>query len=98
MLDALIVIFAIIGVAYGIQQSTLLARPRSWLMMHSSFFVRLLSCPFCVGFYSGLFVYLLHELPSCYTILDGLLWGFAGSAMCGLFSAIFDFLTFRKEN
>jgi hypothetical protein len=37
------------GLTFFVMRSSLLARPRDWLMFHSSMLERMLSCAFCTG-------------------------------------------------
>src|ERR1700684_2556305 len=92
MLDALIALFAIFGTAFIIKEASIFSRPRSWLMQRSSFFAALLYCYWCIGMYAGVFVYLLHWLH-----IDLLLWGLAGTAICGFGSAVLERLNVWKE-
>lgn len=92
MLDALIALFAVFGTAYIAKESSIFAAPRSWLMQRSSFFAALLYCYWCVGFYAGIFVYLLHWLQ-----IDLFLWGLAGTAICGMGNAVLERLSIYKE-
>jgi hypothetical protein len=92
MLDTLIALFAIFGAAFIIKEGSIFATPRSWLMQRSSFFAALFYCYYCVGMYAGIFVFLLHWLH-----IDLLLWGLAGTAICGIGSAVLDRLNTYKE-
>ena len=98
MLDVVIVIMSIWGIAWGAKESTLLSGFRNWLMMRSEFFAKLFYCYFCVGFHSGWIVYLLHTPKPEWTIPAVILWAFAGSVISGLFEAVYSRLTFYKTN
>lgn len=95
MLDAIITVFAIFGFTFAIKETSLLSRPRNWIIRHNTFFANLLSCYFCCGFYSGLAVYLLHE--NNYDWRRLILWGLAGSAISFIFNALIIKLTWFKE-
>lgn len=79
MLEAIIVVFAIYGLTWGIQNSELLSVSRGWIMRKSVFAFKLLSCSFCVGFYSGMLIYLLSQSVHSFNLF--LIWGLAGSGI-----------------
>jgi len=93
MLDCIITICAIFGLAFLLKESDgpwgVVAWLRNKLMKNEHvgvFFYKLLGCYFCLGFHCGWIAYLLHE-PS-FTIQFFILWGLAG----GIISLIFDAL------
>jgi hypothetical protein len=93
MLDCIITICAIFGLAFLIKESDgpwgLMAKFRNWIMTNKHvgvFFYKLLDCYFCLGFHCGWVAYLLHE--DHWTIQFFILWGLAG----GVISLMFDML------
>jgi len=52
-------LLAVYGVTFLLKDATIFSGVRTYLTERSSFIRRLLSCPYCVGFYSGSFVYLV---------------------------------------
>lgn len=96
MLDFLIVVGAIFGLAFFIKESDgpwgLMALVRSKLMQNPHvgvFFFKLLDCYFCLGFHCGWFVYLLFAPHWQFQFL--ILWGLAG----GTLSLIMDLILTR---
>lgn len=96
MLDAAIVLLSFYAVTWVIQNSELLSTPRNYIMRNSVFMFKLLSCSFCTGFYSGLFVYLLHEEHWSLRLL--LLWGLASSSLCYILNAVVNRLSVGEIN
>ena len=93
MLDCIITIVAIFGLAFLIKESDgpwgVIAWARNWLMTNKVvgvFFFKLLDCYFCLGFHCGWLVYLLHE--QSWSLSFFILWGLAG----GMLSLTFDML------
>jgi hypothetical protein len=96
MLDFIIVVGAIFGLAFFIKESDgpwgLMARARNELFKNphvGTFFYKLLDCYFCLGFHCGWFVYLLHEKIWSLNLL--ICWGLAG----GMISLIMDLILTR---
>lgn len=85
-------LFACFGCAYVIKESDLLAKPRQWVMQRSVFLTKLLWCWWCVGFWAGVFVYLLHHASGdgfeTFNPFEWLIWGFAGSAASAMGNAV----------
>ena len=88
-------LFAMFGMAFCLKEAEILSLPRQWLMQHSVFFVKLLMWYWCVGFWAGIAINLLHH-PSL-DIGEWIVWGCAGSAAAGLGSALVERLTVIKE-
>jgi hypothetical protein len=93
----LLVLFAMLGCSWIAKESELFASTRNWLMRHSPFMIRLLSCWWCVGFWAGIFVYLLHSGSTTtfetFNTFEWILWGFASSAVSALGNAVYERLT-----
>jgi hypothetical protein len=49
------------GITFSLKDSTLLTRPRNWLVIRSPFMYKMLSCAFCTGFHAGWLAYLLRS-------------------------------------
>ncbi len=93
MLDCIIVICAIFGLAFFIKESDgpwgLMAKARNKIIDNNYvgvFFYKLLNCYFCLGFHCGWIVYLLYV--EHWKIQFLILWGLAG----GIISLIMDSL------
>ncbi len=93
MLDCIITICAIFGLAFLIKESDgpwgIMAWFRNWIMTNKYvgvFFYKLLDCYFCLGFHCGWVAYLLHD--DDWSIQFFILWGLAG----GVISLMFDML------
>lgn len=97
-------LFSFYGVAWGIKESDLLAKPRNWVMQRSEFMIHLLSCWYCVGFWAGVLVCLCSGESNIDWALPGrlLVWGCAGSAASAIGNALFEKLSLieisDKEN
>lgn len=96
MLDFIIVVCAIFGLAFFIKESDgpwgVMALIRNKLMKDpyvGVFFYKLLDCYFCLGFHCGWFVYLLYAPHWQFQFL--ILWGLAG----GMLSLIMDLIMTR---
>src|SRR3984957_5462826 len=93
MLECLIVIGAIFGLAFTIKQTDgpwdLVSRWRN-LMMRIPFFgvqfYKLLDCYFCLGFWCGLGVYFLTQEP--YKLTMAICWGLTGGTVCLILDGI----------
>lgn len=76
----LLQIVAIFALTFAIKEIdgpfNLISLIRSFLMRQSIFFYHLFSCAFCVGFWSGIIVFLVYE-P--FTIQNLFLYGFFGA-------------------
>ncbi len=59
------------------------------------FFYNLLSCPWCIGFYCGCFVYLLSF--SIFNVSGMLVWALAGSAVVAFLDIVYDNLINSQE-
>lgn len=93
MLDAIIVVCAIFGLAFLLKESDgpwgLIGRARNILLNNKHvgvFFFKLLDCYFCLGFHCGWIVYLLHE--SHYSVHFFILWGLAGTMISLTFNSL----------
>lgn len=81
MIHTLFVILAIYSISFAIKESSLLDIPRNWITRNSPFFYKLLSCYFCLSFYSGIIAYFLFNPLQTLSFKDILLWGLAGSSI-----------------
>ena len=93
MLDCIIVICAIFGLAFLIKENDgpwgIIAKSRNFLMSNKYvgvFFYKLLDCYFCLGCYCGSIIYLLHE--KYWTIQLFILWALAGGIISLFMSAL----------
>ena len=93
MLEAIIIICAIFGLAFLLKESDgpwgLVALFRGWLFRQPAvgvFFFKLFDCYFCLGFHCGWIVYLLAEDHWHLQFL--ILWGLAGGIICLIFQAL----------
>lgn len=93
MLDAIIVVCAIFGLAFLLKESDgpwgLISRARNLLLTNKHvgvFFFKLLDCYFCLGFHCGWITYLLHE--SHYSVQFFILWGLAGGMISLTFNSL----------
>ncbi len=93
MLDSLITIFAIFGLAFLLKETDgpwgVIAWARNAVLRNKYvgvFFYKLLDCYFCLGFHCGWVAYLLHDDDFSFKFL--FLWALAG----GVISLIFDSL------
>ena len=92
----LIYLLAMFGLAWIAKESDLFATSRNWLMQRSAFITRLLSCWWCVGFWSGVAIYLLQTSVAtfeAFSPFEWLIWGCAGSAASALGNAVYERLT-----
>ncbi len=85
-------LFAIYGLAWIIRESDLLAGVRRWLVQRSALLTQLIMCWYCLGFWSGVFVYLLHSGTAnafeTFSPFEWVVWGFAGSAASAFGNAV----------
>jgi hypothetical protein len=86
---------SMLGLAFILKEAEILSVPRNWLMQRSVFFAKLFMCYWCVGFWAGIAINLIHS-PSL-DIGQWIVWGCAGSAAAGLGSALVEQLTVVKE-
>lgn len=79
------------GITFGIKDAKLFSKARQWAADHSNFLRELLSCAYCVGFYSGLATYLILVpfTGDWYTWVRGsIAYAFAGVTVSGALDAI----------
>jgi hypothetical protein len=93
MLDCIITICAIFGLAFLLKESDgpwgLIGKGRNLLLTNKHvgvFFYQLLDCYFCLGFHCGWIAYLLHEHH--YSLQFFILWGLAGGIISLTFNAL----------
>jgi hypothetical protein len=83
-MDIILFLFAAYGLTFTVRSSKLFENPRAWVCSKSTFFLELLSCPFCTGFHAGYLIFLGYHLsfhPVSFSILPLMLvHGFAGAA------------------
>lgn len=66
LLDFIIFVFGIYGIAWTITQSKLLSKPVTWLQSKSSFLEEMLNCIVCTSFWTS--------IPFCYLYFNSELW------------------------
>jgi len=93
MLDAIITICAIYGLAFLLKESDgpwgIIGSARAKLFQNPHvgvFFFKLFDCYFCLGFHCGWLAYLLHE-PH-WSIQFIILWGLAGGTISLIFNNV----------
>ena len=93
ILNAIIYIFAIFGLAFLIKESDgpwgIMAWLRNKLMTNKHvgvFFYKLFACYFCVGFWAGIVIYLLSQETWKFNLL--ICWGLSGGVICLLIDAL----------
>jgi hypothetical protein len=98
-------LFSIWGMSYIIKESDILAPVRQWVMQRSVFMSKLLWCWWCVGFWAGVFIYLLHSgtatVFETFSPFEWLVWGCAGSAASAFGNAVMQRLEWQpitKDN
>lgn len=94
----LIYILAIYGLAFLLKEVEgpwgIVATARNWLMTNKYvgvFFYKLLECYFCMGWWCGVFIYLLSEEAWDLNLL--ICWGLAGAAISLILSKVVDRLS-----
>lgn len=87
------------GLAWIWKEAEIFSVPRNWLMQRSVFLTKLLWCWWCVGFWAGAFVYLLHSGSSSsfenFNPFEWIVWGCAGSAVSAMGNAVMNRLDFQ---
>ena len=93
MLETIITLFAIYGLAFLIKESSgpcdVMDKARSWLMRNKyvgTFSFKLLDCYFCVGCHCGWIVYLLSQ--EFYSLQFFILWTLAGGIISLMLSGV----------
>lgn len=92
-MEIIIILLAIFGLAFLFKESDgpwgIMSWLRNRLMTNKYvgvFFYKLLSCYFCVGFWSGIVVYLLSQDLWKFNLL--ICWGLAGGVICLILDAL----------
>jgi hypothetical protein len=88
MLEVIFKILAIYSITFAIKETSLLDIPREWLMKHSVFFFKLISCAYCLTTHSGYLAYLLFTPPAEYAWRGFLLWALAGGPIGLIFNGV----------
>jgi hypothetical protein len=96
-MTTIITILAIYGLYFAIKETNgpwdLISKWRN-LMMRIPFigvqFYKLLECPYCLGFWAGLIIYLLSN--QSYKLSWAGCWGLAGGTICLLMDGILNWL------
>ena len=93
MMNIVIFLLATYGLTFIIRNSDgpfdLIIKARRWLIANKYvgvFFFKLLDCPVCTGFYSGLIIYLITAEPI--KLAGIVVWALAGSAISLLIDAV----------
>jgi hypothetical protein len=96
-MNNLILIFAIYGLYFGVTQTNgpwnIVSNWRNFMIRIPWIgvqFFKLISCPYCAGFWSGLAIYFLTQ--QCYTLPWSLCWGLTGGAVCLIFDVVVNYL------
>ena len=93
---------AMYGLAYILKESDIFAPARQWIMQRSVFITKLLWCWYCVGFWSGVFIYLLDSASSkgfeSFNPFDLIIWGCAGSVASALGNAVMERLSWQRAD
>ena len=82
MTHSIIIFFSFFGLSFILKESDIFASVRNLLLRNKyvgTFFYGLLSCYACVGFWSGLIIYLFNF--NKFNLFHMLTWGFASSAI-----------------
>lgn len=89
MLEVIIIFLSFYGMTYLLKESSILSRPRNWIMLKSTFVAQMLFCWFCSGAWSALMVY------GCYQWHYGFifLWCLAGATFSLFMNAVITRLT-----
>ncbi len=74
MLKTIFTILSIFSVYFILSQSTLLDKPRNWLIQKHPFFYELFYCPYCLTTHAGWLTYFLLNSYRSYNVHDLLLW------------------------
>lgn len=93
MMEMLLHVAVIYGLTFLLKDSSILSTPRNWLAFRYAFFLKLFSCAYCVGFYSGGISYFLLGLSAHFDIRLFLSYCLAGVSISG----ILDSLLLRME-
>jgi hypothetical protein len=88
MNNIIFILFVIYGISHSIKETILFDKIRIWLINKNKFFLNLFSCYFCVGWYSGLFTYLLTY--DTLNIRQLIFYGFLGAATSFIFDLIIE--------
>lgn len=82
MLNAILIIISMYGLSFILKESDIFSSVRNYLMRSKYagvFFYGLFSCYACIGFWSGMFIFILDYAN--FFLSKILIWGFAGSAI-----------------
>ena len=103
MIDAIMAIFSIYGLAFFIKESDgpfdLMSRLRNYLMRNQYvgvFFYKLFSCYLCVGTHCGWIIYLLYNKNYAWNLF--IIWALAGGAVSLILDALLDKLKSNSES
>lgn len=82
MNQTILLLLGCAGLAYILMYGTILDRPRN-ILLNYSFFRELLDCPFCIGFWVGVFWGYIQYKLEYLGIKDLILIPFSSSFFCG---------------
>lgn len=88
MIDLLFHITVIYGLTFILKDSSILSAPRFWLAARHTLFMKLFSCAYCVGFYSGGLSYFLLGLDSQFDFRVFLSYCLAGVSISGIVDSL----------
>lgn len=97
MIATIFGILSIYSVAFLIKESSILDKPRNWILPRSPFFFNMLDCWFCTGIHAGWIAYFLTQPVSNYTISGTFMWALAGGPVSLIMNALVDKL-YRQED
>lgn len=89
MMPTILCLLAMFGLTFFFKESDLFNPIRIKLIQLHPILAQLLSCPFCVGFYSGLIVFGLANFPDYHNQWFHLpIWGLSGASISLLLSLL----------
>lgn len=93
-MNIIIILLAFFGATFALKETSLLNRPRSFLISLHPFFYNLLECYFCTGFWGGIFIYFCHF--SIFSFREMIIYGLASAALSFLLNLLVDKLLTLK--
>jgi hypothetical protein len=89
-LHTIIILISFYALTFAIKESVLLDRPRVWLIRQHTLLFALFECYFCVGFWSGLIVYLIANPFSSWNGFEMFLWGLCSAGISYVLDVVVD--------
>lgn len=90
MLEILLFLFVGVGITNIVVNASILDYPRDFVIKHSPFFGKLLSCMLCTGFWVGIILWIFN--PSSFSDF-GMLASLSAGASISLSSSFYDIIT-----